>query len=1162
MHGCARWTSLVAAAVATGGIAQGQVPLTFATDALKDASVVIGGTFTADILTLRGSNPGVPLRFGNVIPRSERVEFMGQALVRGTDYQMDYEAGVLYLMRAQKAGQTVRVSYRYDKTKHVPGVQTGSSFAGLPAMQFSIVPGAFNLVLGLGMTERMADGNVLTSNLFGVNNSMGFGSSNLSGLLLLGERQKAGAASDYEYGGAPGDPGDSRSKFIKQSLSTKLGSGSIEANYQDISSNFSGFSAVRSAGYDQTALDQLQKERGLKRLSVQGKDLQFGGLKLSPGFRNVRNGDSSVDWRSLNVQSGGFKLDWSGQKVDQDFTRFADLGEADRDQLAREAGLSRENLTAEYKAAFGALSLSSNAVQDTAGQGVAKRQLTLDTSKVKFNIGEQAIDPSFTRFDSLFEAEKGQWAREIGLKRQWMAVEAALLGNSFSPLKYSQSSLRGSTGEFNAQDISLGGKSWSLAHTARSLSDGFTSLGAMAEPELDQHAAAINRMYTDTAYAPRPEDRYALSANSGVSRTHTKLSGTPFKDWNASIESLKLAGRTDGGQVDTFKITGKNANLTYRSEKIGEGFAEIAGLMELERARIGSMAGLSKTDLMAAFDFGGRKITLEQMKAATGQGSATRQMFSYADTKFQLSVAERDVTSGFVQASSLVDPEKDLLASLNGFKQRDIKAKWQLNNNFSIQTSQWEARSENIEQDRYYRNTLLNWKPDSRTNLSYLHSEQKDKDPLQVLFANVASQFSLSRDFGKLGMIEYMRLDKDFDAATSTAPDVKTDYFSYSTKLNNTTAVKTEQTRTRFENGDKEDVSSNTLSTELSKRTGVSVTDVRIDRNGDDRDEKRRNYGFWLDFGNGMRFSYGYARQLLGPSGTLQSVASLTPGTVGGIRFDGGSYTENRWDGLNTQGLANISLSSTKPFSLGFLKDIGFSMALDSATDQTNTLRENNFVKVDGRIGSNTLGAEYRSQILPTGFRAIDRTFRFATSQNENQFLRASLNYKLRQVPGVGETVIQNYKVGIRPARGLELTHELLTNPEEQFNTYVPLGSIPSPWSVNRWKLGYSDASWGLAATWEEKLNNLTLENSRLGGVTLDLFKTSGSPLQLFYGVEQFFGNVPRKTAHRYFLKFDQRPGPNQLLSVFAGNVSYEHSIADGFHRNNWTIHLDYQIRF
>jgi hypothetical protein len=48
----------------------------------------------------------------------------------------------------------------------------------------------------------------------------------------------------------------------------------------------------------------------------------------------------------------------------------------------------------------------------------------------------------------------------------------------------------------------------------------------------------------------------------------------------------------------------------------------------------------------------------------------------------------------------------------------------------------------------------------------------------------------------------------------------------------------------------------------------------------------------------------------------------------------------------------------------------------------------------------------------------------------------------------------------------------------------------------------------------------------------------------------------------RFSLRYDQRPGPNQLLSLYIGNVSYQHKIAPGFARNNLSLNVNYQLKF
>jgi len=76
------------------------------------------------------------------------------------------------------------------------------------------------------------------------------------------------------------------------------------------------------------------------------------------------------------------------------------------------------------------------------------------------------------------------------------------------------------------------------------------------------------------------------------------------------------------------------------------------------------------------------------------------------------------------------------------------------------------------------------------------------------------------------------------------------------------------------------------------------------------------------------------------------------------------------------------------------------------------------------------------------------------------------------------------------------------------------------------------------------------------------LFENSGSPVKISYGLEQSSGAIKMNSQQRYSLQFDQRPGPNQSFSFLIGNVSYEQEIANGVVRNNFTLRVNYQLRF
>ena len=110
---------------------------------------------------------------------------------------------------------------------------------------------------------------------------------------------------------------------------------------------------------------------------------------------------------------------------------------------------------------------------------------------------------------------------------------------------------------------------------------------------------------------------------------------------------------------------------------------------------------------------------------------------------------------------------------------------------------------------------------------------------------------------------------------------------------------------TDLSNGEKENVAAHTVSTALTKNVGVSVTDVATDRQGDDKDERKRAYGFYYDFGKGLRLNYGYNKSLVGDvTGSWSRDADLRPnprrprtrtqmnkvgaGDIGGILVGGG----------------------------------------------------------------------------------------------------------------------------------------------------------------------------------------------------------------------------------------------------------------------------------
>lgn len=1126
-------------------------------------TAAVGGKLSVDLVFLKPDTLGVPLRHGAVIAGSEAVTYNGRKLRRGEDYSIDNEAGVVYLLIQTKPGNSVSVNYRYDASRAHAGetVQSGSlipfrmDFGGNNAM---------GVTLGLGLAERGADGTVTSSNIFGWNNSFNLGGSNLSGLMLVGQKTQENAKSAFEYQANAVAPDQGKSHLIMQSLGGNLGGGTFKLDFQDVSKNFSGFSAVQANGYSSDLANQLSKEKGLKRMGFSMDKVQLGSLGFSNSFRKVGDESGGITWQNFGLNSGGLSFNYKSQVVDQKFNRFKDLAEGDREQLAREAGLARNAMDAVYKMGFGALSFSTASIDDSsAHKGINKQDLKFTGSAFNFDMGSQVVETGFSRFSSLNDPEALQWGRESGLKRRWLSFDSLALGAKNQPLKFSEYSIDSPTGGMKNLDASAGNSKWSFEHIRRSVDKGFTSLPNLKPEEINANIAAISNMYAKGGLPVTPDFTGYYFQSAGLDRDFTRLTFNPSPTWKLGIETLQLGGKQGDASVNNFTMSGGGLDMSYRHQDLGPKFSELTSLMQFEQQRLGTMPGLDRTDFnLSAKMRKGATLAFGKTNADTATGGLDRQTLAYNDRTMQFSLNNRSVGPNFNSVGQLLDPEAPMLAQMVGFKQSDYQFKWQAMSNLRLEASSWSGYNNALDQHRAASNMLVDW-GNKGTHFQFQRNSSDSNNPLDMLLANMLQRMSFTQAVGN-GTLSFNQQEAKFDGTQTTQPDAKQTDIAYETKLNATTSLRTQQTRTNYSDGGHENVSSNTINTELGKKAGLSLTDVNIDRTGNSPDEHKRNLGFWVSLWNGIRLNVGMNDALndAGSSVTQHNVA-LTPGTVGNMQVGSANYVANGWQqGDRTQAMSNISLNTVKPFDLGFFKGLKLNVGQDTAADNGAWLKENKTFGLSGKVGHNTFGYSYFGQMNNLEQRGVDRTFAFATDPNDKSRLSLSLLYKYRTLPGDQEIAIRNFSVTARPWAGVQLTNEMLTNPEIPRGD-VLLGSMPQPTRVNRWKLDYNrDPNCKITGSWEEQRNDETNALTRLGGMTLTMFEKRGSPVSLFLGVEQRGGNVPGHIANRWSLRWDQRPGPNQALSLFIGNVTYGGTLDPGEKHRNLSVDFQYQFKF
>lgn len=577
----------------------------------------------------------------------------------------------------------------------------------------------------------------------------------------------------------------------------------------------------------------------------------------------------------------------------------------------------------------------------------------------------------------------------------------------------------------------------------------------------------------------------------------------------------------------------------------------------------GATPGLKRQDISVQAKLGGSKsLSLAQTKADDLGGDLQRQTISYRDKGIEFDFNTRAVDGAFQGLHTFADPERDLFRVLAGYRAQEGRLRWSPSKSLRIESDLWRWDEILGGRDRQTERTLVRWLPDSMTSIQALTTEHRFGSAEGDEINQRGQTLTISRDISKFGRLTLSQDSQSFDGKSETQPDSTTRSVSFEAKLNPKTGFKTQQSETIFEDGKRTTVLSNTLSTDLNKRTGVSVTQTNVNRDGDQADETHRQYGFWYDFGKGIKFNYGYQRALVGEEGDLKSVMEVTPGDVAGVKVGSAHYSQNRQDGKRDQTFGRFSFGSVKPMNWGILKDVTFSFNADTHRDHWRWQKENRSMSFAASHAAMGFGFDYSSQIAPSGERAIDRFFSFTTDRTGKADFQASFKYGVRTLPSDESVLIRDYSFSWKPADNVVLKHAMVTNPLAARNG-VLLGTFFQPLRTNSWTLDIQNSkAFKGGFFWKENMDEARSLITREGGVSFVLNASNPSPLHLSYGVQQVMERGQKRTAHKFGFMFNQRPGPNQSWNLMFENLNWQHGRPHGSLLQNWNARMDYSWRF
>jgi hypothetical protein len=1152
-----------------GGAGAQDVPKSPTSPTNANAPVEAGGKVSVETIPMGDGRPTASLRYGSVKKGSESVDLDGRHLERDKEYAFDYAAGTVYLMVPVRPGSSLKVSYRYEEATGKAGTfAPGGQAPAFSGYTFNLVGGA-SAVVGLGFTERLGDGTVVNSNNYGLTNNFTLGKGSvLNGLFMMSDRAKSYGSSLMEgAGSAQVEEGQGRA--LIQNLSMPMLGGSMSFYYQDIDKRFAGFQSFGGAGYTQEQISQLEKEKGLKRSLFAMKDVGAGAFKLSYSDGKVGDDMGNISQKSQGLSFGPVSLTHRTQTVDSEFNRFGDVGAADWQWLQKERGLTRDAWSGAYQFGTGS-SLSYNSFETSDESSAVRRESLALASKV-FNLEyyRQEIDDNFSRFgdlrpedwsgQSLLNPQFQNFGNERGLSRTGLGFNTTFIPGA--SLNYRQSSIEDSGGELQAVSGIFKRAGFFIEHSSIDVDKDFSRLGSIGA-DLPAYADQAVKMI-DPSMALHGNDVQAFAGSAGLGRDLWRLGYDFGKAGKLGYQMHEISGANDELRASRLDYISPGFNFNYSDQKTGEGFTEIGALTQSERERYGVTPGLDKTDMSLNMKVGkGGTLEASSMNAEDPTGGAMRETLGFTSTNLKLSYTHRNIDGDFSAISTLVDPERDLLRALAGQDMTEFNLRWQMLPNLGLESKRMALENSAKGETGAFEESRANWSPFKDTKLEYFRWGQSRYTTTDAMVDQLQQQYILTQRFS-FGTLTLMEHDFTYDGTEDTNPDAKTQAVSFDTQISKSTGFRTEHTETKFETGEKEVTTANTISTDLSNRVGVSVTDLHVNRDGDKPDEARQQYGFWYDFGKGIKLKYGYNRATKDEAnGTLNRSAEVTGGEFQGVKIGGASYKEERVDDVRDQHLGGINISNARPLDFGFLDDVRFNYSSDTQRDYNMWRKENKRLGFGAAIGQVAFGYDYYSQVNVAEERAIDRFFTLNLDKTGKSPLQVGLRYGVRTLPSDESYMIRDYAITYKPNDKISFEHSVKTNLLKDQNNAL-LGSIITPDRTNLWALNYTaDKNYTAGLYWKESINEQANLLRREGGIDILLFRNNPSPLRLQYGVEETDVAGRRTTAHRWGLTFNQQAGPNQSFNFMIENRAWEHDRTPEFDLQKWNMRLDFTVRF
>ncbi|MCE5323482.1 hypothetical protein LLG46_09245 [bacterium] len=294
--------------------------------------------------------------------------------------------------------------------------------------------------------------------------------------------------------------------LMLQNADLGLGKLKLKLGFQDIGEDFDGSDSLRSSNaIANDALNQIQKEKGIKRMNFSG-EMPTSGLSFL--FNQIDDANDYIRNWMLGYKVGGLGFTYTSSDVGNDFDRFTDLKESNRAQLANQIGTKRTQYAVQYGAGPTNSALSSLCMSqiDSENGVLTQNSGDINVGSVKVHAYVRDADPTFDQFKAMNNDDRTQLAlnarrqfdpsvqsssvtgtdkskvtSETGLDRANYSVEVAT-GQVSTWLSYL--GLNSTNGDLSRGAVTMKGKNFGLYFNHHDIDSKFTKLSSLQPVEV------------------------------------------------------------------------------------------------------------------------------------------------------------------------------------------------------------------------------------------------------------------------------------------------------------------------------------------------------------------------------------------------------------------------------------------------------------------------------------------------------------------------------------------------------------------------------------------------------------------------------------------------------------------------------------------------------